>query len=257
MAEPRSHSALFYIAVSIFALAILAGVTRFSCSGSPDSADKPIADSEQSGAPPASSRASAPASPQTVENAGAVADPQGLARDSRQLSADVKLTSEQEERAKALYRTEEEWSADYRAALDALQQLDKAPLENRDRRTKRRARRRLQALWRSRPAGADFLPEPSDEQGQPVEATRLRPLQDRLNDADLSDEQRQGIADFPKTRRIWQVRNRLELRALREQLTDARLAGDAIAEQEAEQALEELTATRPTLNEILSEQTDE
>jgi hypothetical protein len=257
MAGISSHRASSYLAVSILAVSILALVVYYLRSDTSDRADTHGAASELSGAKPASPRAPTLPSPRTFANEGGEPDQQAFEEDSRQLPAGVELTPEQERRVKELVRARERWNAEYEAELDALQQLNKVPLENRDREASQSARERLLALRRSEPVGYDFLPELSAEEREMVAPTRRPQFEDPSNGVDLSDAQRRRIEELPKARRGWQVRNRRELDALREQLSNARLEGDTAAELEAKNALEQLTATRPTYDDIVSERTDE
>ena len=267
MPEGRSRRTLLTVALLIFALLILTLWTRSSCSTRPDHVDKFITEAEHSGSKhlesehsssePAAGRAPTSANRQNAAEEEAEANQQRPARASRRPRADVDLTPKQERQIKELQRARKQWDAEYQAELDALQRLNRVPLEDRDRDAMRKVRRRLVALQGSEPVSAVFLSALSPEQLAMWDPPRRRPGEQRspdpLDRSDLSNEQQENIKDFPKTRRAWQVQNRLALEALREQLQNALLAGDTAAEQEARTRIDELRATQPRLGKILSE----
>jgi hypothetical protein len=73
----------------------------------------------------------------------------------------------------------------------------------------------------------------------------------------LSEDQQRRIEELGPARRAWHEQHKEELRALREQQRAAAVMGDTQAEAQARKQLAELRATRPEIDDLLSELTEE
>jgi hypothetical protein len=241
-------------ASSCLALAALLLMTSCSCSETLNRDEAPAAGAQPAGAEPSQALAPVPPNARASAERGSKT---AFESDVRGRLGGIELTPEQKQELDELYREREQWQAE----RDELERLDGLPPEERDRDARESSRRRLEELRRNAPDDHDFLAKLTAEQREQVaqngEPPEPSPFRDPLDDPNITDEQRQEIEQLPRSRRAWQVKHRLELDGLREQVEEARVAGDTAGQWEAQSKLDALTATRPSAKKIIEEASEE
>lgn len=202
----------------------------------------------------------------------------------RQPFAGVELTADQQRRLKELTEARASWRAEYEDELNALRQQISAARVAGDTAAFDAARDRIRRLQGDAPNARDMLDELTPEQraqfkrnrgwrarrsfGDESDSDRERRMErqkarfeerrrQRFAGVGLSKDQQRRIEELGPARRAWHEQHKEQLRALREQQRAAAAKGDAKAEAQARKQLEELRATRPEINEVLSELTDQ